>query len=70
MKRSFIPTLSQNFNMFGPRFQEWLVRMFPLYAGSSKAKKTRDLRQDDTGRAILNRLIALWVALHAPRIEM
>lgn len=62
--------LSHSFNVFGPKFENWLSRMFPIYLGAAASKLSRDFRiicLDDVQRQVLRRLIGMWVTMNEPK---
>lgn len=70
MTRNTPKTLSRNFNIFGPKFEEWLSRMLPLSTGANLNQMSRDFRiiaLNDMHRRAFTRLIALWTQMHDPR---
>jgi hypothetical protein len=59
--------LRRTFNMFGPSFEAWLTRMFPLRAAANTVRVTRDGRfitLDEGQRVQLERLIEQWLLLN------
>ena len=73
MTRIFKKSLSRNFNFFGPRFQEWLARMFPALQGpttyTSIMQDFRNTSMSESQRLILNRLVAMWIAMETPELK-
>ena len=72
MTRILKKGLTRHFNVFGPRFQEWLARMFPAFQGpvtfGHLSRDFRNTTMTETQRHSLSQLVALWVAMQAPEL--
>ena len=72
MNKLLHKNLRTSFNIFGPNFERWLLRMLPIHLGAEGASKfARDFRVtslNDLQRQVINRLIAMWVEMNAPKL--